>query len=321
MKDTLGREIDYMRISITDRCNLRCRYCVPEGIAWTPMAELLSYEEIKTVCEEAVALGIHSFKITGGEPLVRRESAKLVGMLKELPGTRQVTMTTNGVLLGQYLPELIAAGLDAVNVSLDTLDPLVYKQITGCDAFAAVIKALQQTAQSPLRVKINTVLQSGINDQEWDQLFQFAQSLHADIRFIEMMPIGSGSACQGVSNQQLWARFCEKYPNLERDQTVHGNGPAVYYKLPGATHSVGFISAIHGKFCASCNRIRMTTVGKLKACLCYQEELSVREAVRAGDRQQIRRILQATIRNKPAQHCFDQYEEITECHKMVQIGG
>ena len=321
MKDLQGRDINYMRISVTDRCNLRCKYCMPDGIELLPMSEILRFEEILKVCRQAVELGITRFKITGGEPLVRRRCVELISQIKALPGVEQVTMTTNGVLLSGYLDELLDAGLDAVNISLDTLDRRRFEEITGFDQLPEVLKSIDAATGSGLRVKVNAVLQKDKNAEEWQDILKIAEKQSIDVRFIEMMPIGKGRECDGISNDELLREIQKQYPGVCKDDSVHGNGPAVYYHIPGFSGSVGFISAIHGVFCSSCNRIRMTATGELKPCLCYRDTVSVRDAVRYGTDQEIREKLQEAVEMKPKQHCFDIVEDITEQHKMVQIGG
>lgn len=321
MKDLYGRTIDYMRISITDRCNLRCRYCMPDGIEWIPMDEILTYEQIETVCRVAVSLGINKFKITGGEPLVRKGCPELIGSIKQIPGVEQVTITTNGILLKEQLDRLILAGVDGVNVSLDTLDAEKFKQITGFDLLDRVEASIQSAVAKGLRVKINTVLQSGVNEDEWKGLMDLAKDQRLDVRFIEMMPIGYGKKSRMISNSDLLKQMKVRYPQMEPDMARHGNGPAVYYQIPGFQGGIGFISAIHGKFCGSCNRIRMTSTGELKACLCYQESVSLRDAVRQGDLEEVKRLIELTISKKPEMHCFEKVDSITESRQMVKIGG
>lgn len=321
MKDLYGRTIDYMRISITDRCNLRCRYCMPDGIEWIPMDEILTYEQIETVCRVAVSLGINKFKITGGEPLVRKGCPELIGSIKQIPGVEQVTITTNGILLKEQLDRLILAGVDGVNVSLDTLDAEKFKQITGFDLLDRVEASIQSAVAKGLRVKINTVLQSGVNEDEWKGLMDLAKDQRLDVRFIEMMPIGYGKKSRMISNSDLLKQMKVRYPQMEPDMARHGNGPAVYYQIPGFQGGIGFISAIHGKFCGSCNRIRMTSTGELKACLCYQESVSLRDAVRQGDLEEVKRLMELTISKKPEMHCFEKVDSITESRQMVKIGG
>ena len=326
MRDRYGRTIDYMRVSITDRCDLRCRYCMPEGIELVPMRDVLTFEEITEICQQAAALGITKLKVTGGEPLVRAGCPELVAMLKGIPGIEQVTMTTNGVRLKEHLPALLEAGLDAVNISLDSLERDRYAAITGRDALPAVLEGLQAALESRLRVKLNVVLQRGMNEAEWFSLAALAERRRMDVRFIEMMPIGCGREIPGVSNETLLAALRERFPDLEEDHTVHGNGPAVYVRLPGWLGGVGFISAIHGRFCQSCNRIRLTAQGQVKPCLCFGETVNLMPLLR-GDLSEAKRCaalrsaLREAIMSKPRQHCFEETDQITETGRMVSIGG
>lgn len=321
MQDKYGRTIDYMRVSITDRCNLRCRYCMPEGIEWLPMSEILTFEEITEICSQAAQLGIRKIKITGGEPLVRKGCPDLIGMLKAIPGISQVTLTTNGILLANYAEKLRKNGLDAVNVSLDTLNADRFQEITGFDGLSQVLEGIKEAEACQIPVKINSVLQQGKNEDEWRKLVKLAQNAMRDVRFIEMMPIGHGKEFEAISNEALLEKLRTEFGNLEKDGNIHGNGPAVYYKIPGFMGGVGFISAIHGKFCEQCNRIRMTATGQLKPCLCYDYSISVKEAAREGRGEDIRRILRQTAEAKPAAHCFEHWETITENREMVRIGG
>lgn len=325
MIDRYGRKIDYMRISVTDRCNLRCRYCMPDGTRLVSMREILTYEEIETVCRAAAKEGITKLKITGGEPLVRLGCAKLAGRLKQIPGIRQVTMTTNGVLLRQSLPLLLENGLDAVNISLDTLKQERYQSITGKDELPGVLKAIRAAADTRLKVKINTVLLKGVNDGEWKELADLTRQIPVDVRFIEMMPIGYGKNYEPVSNDVLLEKCKEQYPGLKKDDQFHGNGPAVYYRIQGASGSIGFISAIHGKFCGTCNRLRLTSQGKLKSCLCFGEEVDLMQILRGENASLQEERLQDAFRRavlfKPQSHRFEASDGVTERRTMVQIGG
>ena len=325
MRDLYNRKIDYMRISVTDRCNFRCRYCMPEGIRLVPMEKILTYEQITEICEAGVSLGITKFKITGGEPLVRRGCPDLVGMIRGIPGVEQITMTTNGMFLAEMLPELMKNGLDAVNISLDTLKPEVFRYITGKDALPNVLAGIHSAAASGLKVKINAVLQQGINDGEWEDLLLLAKDLPVDVRFIEMMPIGYGKGCQEVSNEVLLRKIRQKYPGTAEDPSVHGNGPARYVRIPGFRGGAGFISAIHGQFCASCNRIRLTSQGRLKPCLCYGDTVDLMDVFRIQEREKRSSLLAeriaGAIRMKPEAHCFEHLRGVTEQGDMVQIGG
>ena len=327
MIDATGRVVDYMRVSITDRGNLRCRYCMPDGIEQVEMAQILTYEEIKRVCTLAAGLGIRKIKITGGEPLVSKGCVDLVKMIKEIPGVSQVTMTTNGILLKEHLNRRMQAGLDGVNISLDTLSRKKYQNITGTDACETVRQSIVTAAESGIQTKVNAVLQSpdydrGIDDNDdWQELVSLAEDLPVDVRFIELMPIGYGKKNQGVSNIDLLEEIRKKYPKMQKDTKIHGNGPAVYYKIPGFAGGVGFISAMHGKFCAACNRIRLTSTGELKPCLCYGKTYPLRELLRDGTDMQVEEQIKKAIWEKPAAHCFEDPEGITEEHQMAQIGG
>lgn len=320
MLDTYGRKVDYMRVSITDRCNLRCRYCMPEGISWVPMEEILTLEEIAAVCTQAAGLGIRKLKVTGGEPLVRPDCPKLIGMLKAIPGIEQVTLTSNGILLEEFGEELFQKGLDGVNISLDTLDAGEFQEITGFDGLGRVLSGIARMEAYPIPLKINVVLRPG-RREHWQELLEMARERRLDVRFIEMMPIGFGKQFEAVSNEWVLAQIKEQYGEVYRERVSHGNGPAVYYKIPGFLGSVGFISAIHGKFCSRCNRIRLTAQGQLKPCLCYDGGISLREAVRAGRMEEVKAFLEQAIAQKPEAHCFENQSIMTETREMVRIGG
>ena len=324
MLDGYGRTIDYMRISITDRCNLRCRYCMPERIETVAMSELLTYEEIAAVVTEAAGIGITRIKITGGEPLVRRDAHRLIGMLKGIPGIEEVTLTTNGILLSEQLESLVHAGVDGINISLDTLDPERYHQLTGFDSLDQVKAGLEAALASGVPVKINAV---SLELEDVELLVELTKEKPLDVRFIELMPIGMGKAFKGLPHDELLSNLQERFGSvLQRDDTRHGNGPAVYYRIPDYKGSIGFISAIHGKFCDSCNRIRMTSQGFLKSCLCYDTGVDVREVLRGSLPEAekciaVRECLEKCILSKPDAHSFLHNEQISEKHAMSAIGG
>ena len=355
MKDRMGREIDYMRFSITDRCNLHCKYCMPDGIDCMPRWDVLSLEEFEAIAIAAASLGIKKIKVTGGEPLARKNCPQLVKMLKTVPGIEKVTLTTNGVQLDQYMDQLLNAGLDAVNISLDTVDPVLYEKITGRDKLAEVLKVIEKAESLPIPVKINAVsidfrqLQADekateLSPQEnWQQVAELAKRYPVDVRFIEMMPIGYGKQFKTIDHNWLLENMKKMYPDLAEDTTVHGFGPAVYYKVPGFKGSIGLISAIHGKFCSTCNRVRLTSQGHVKSCLCYDDGTDLRSILREGQERpaqdthyiwpkdkdvrdeklqtKLREALAKAIYEKPAAHCFEKPGEITEAHNMISIGG
>lgn len=335
MRDSHGRTIDYLRISVTDRCNLRCGYCMPEGIPWLPMEEILTYEEIVEVCRAGAGLGIRHLKVTGGEPLVRKGCPALIAKLKKIPDIETVTLTTNGILLEEYLDELAAAGVDGINISLDTLDPGRYEALTGFAGLERVLRGLKAAVAAGLRVKVNAVSldpdpgSCGGRDGRrqsaacWQAVAELAREYPVDVRFIEMMPIGFGKGFRSLDHRQLLKQLQDRYPGMVRDRSRHGFGPAVYYHVPGFRGSLGLISAVHGKFCDSCNRVRLTSTGYLKACLCYEDGIDLRGILREGKDpgQQLRREMEQVIWNKPGAHCFDVPEQMTEHGGMSRIGG
>lgn len=309
-----------MRISVTDRCNLRCRYCMPENITRLPREEILTFDELVRVAELAAKHGIRAVKLTGGEPLVRHRIWELVSALKAVDGIEQVTMTTNGVLFAACADALRAAGLDAVNISLDTLQADRFCQMTGVDAWDAAWNGLQTALAKGFPVKINCVLQPHANQDEWKDLAQLARTMPVAVRFIEMMPIGAGAGCEAVSEFWLRGQLTEAFGDLHTVQ-VAGNGPATYVKPAGFAGTLGFISALHGPFCGQCNRLRLTAIGELKPCLCYQERIPLREALRAGNLKEVERRIEQAIAQKPKGHCFLEQTAVTEQEQMVQIGG
>ena len=325
MKDSFCRTIDYMRISVTDRCNFRCCYCMPHGIETLPMSEILTYEEILEVVHAAAVCGISKLKVTGGEPLVRRGIVWLISELKKIPGIEIVTMITNGTFLASCAKELKDAGLEAVNVSLDSLDRKIFREITGFDNLGEVLKGIHAAISAGLRVKINSVLQPGINAEEWEELLNLAKNKAVDFRFIEIMPIGEAKKFCPVNNNELIKKIRAKYPTLTPDEKFHGNGPAIYFKVPGFLGSVGFISAMNKKFCASCNRIRLTAKGELKPCLCYAKSFDLRKILRTTAKKErpekLSRAIFDAIKSKPQAHSFENKNLVSEFHRMFEIGG
>lgn len=317
MKDQYNREINYMRISITDRCNLRCRYCMPKDAKLVAMKDILTFEEIVTVVENAVGLGIVDYKITGGEPLVRKDFPVLLSMIKSVPGVRQVTITTNGILLSKYAETIFKAGVKQVNVSLDTVDAKSYMEITGMDQLHSVKNGIEAGLRAGLLIKLNAVAYSVENVLG---LAEYAQNMGIALRFIELMPIGFGKAFQYISNAEIMKILEAQYGKGMPSGEIKGNGPAVYYRFEGLKTPIGFISAIHNKFCAACNRVRLTAEGLLKSCLCYDKGVDLRPYLR-DEELSIADELKSAIYNKPMAHCFEKPENITEENGMSRIGG
>lgn len=323
MKDSYGREINYIRISLTDRCNLRCIYCMPDGVRLVPREEILSEQEILEITGACAGLGIRHVKVTGGEPLVRRCCRTLIREIRQIPGIETVTLTTNGVLLREHLKSLEDSGIDGINVSLDTTDPDLYRKITGGGDVSTVIDAIHVCADAGIRTKINAVALH----EENEDLLVFARDYPVDVRFIEIMPIGYGAGFPQTDNRRVLEAIRRSHPDIEKDPARHGFGPAVYYQIPGFKGAVGFISAIHGKFCGSCNRVRLTSMGYLKTCLCYEDGTDLRRIVRDASLTQTQRqerlteAIREAILHKPEAHCFDAPGGITEKHLMASIGG
>jgi cyclic pyranopterin phosphate synthase len=346
MEDSFARKIDYLRISVTDRCNERCVYCMPpEGVPSVPHASILTFDEILRLVRIAAGLGFTKFKLTGGEPLVRRGLPSLVGEMKRIPGVGQVTLTTNGSLLSGQMKELADAGLDAVNVSLDTADPELYRNITRGGRLQDVLDGLDAALSFPgIVCKIDCVL-LGMKEQKLTDIAAFAENRPVHVRFIEMMPIGLGKkmlfhdcgdaflpgnesdalAAEGhfVSCRTAAEILEKEFGSLEKVDITLGNGPAEYYALPGFCGKIGFIGAISHKFCGTCNRVRLTSQGFLKTCLQYSEGADLRSLLRGGaDDREIEEVLRKTVFSKPREHSFlERSIEQEERGTMSGIGG
>ncbi len=317
MRDTFEREITYLRISLTDLCNLRCTYCMPpEGVQKREHGQILSFEEIEEIARAAAELGIRKIRLTGGEPLVRRGIVPLCRKLRGIPALEELTLTTNGVLLPDLAPELKAAGVDRVNISLDTLDPEKYQRITRVgrleDALAG-IQAARAAGLTPL--KLNCVLIGGINDDEIPALASLTEREPVEVRFIELMPIGDTTGFPPEAYLPCEA-VLEHLPQLER--LPEDGGVAQRYRLPGAAGTVGLIRPLSRCFCDQCNRIRLTADGRVKPCLHSREEIPVRGL----HGEALRRRLERAILHKPEQHGVLSAQVRSEAHRnMNQIGG
>ena len=325
--DHYSRPIQYLRISVTDRCNLRCLYCMPpEGIAWQAHENILRYEEIETVVRAAASLGISKVRLTGGEPLVRLGVEDLVRALARVPGVDDLAMTTNGILLPRYATRLAEAGLRRVNVSLDTLSAERFQRITRCGRIEDVLAGIAAAHQAALEpVKINVVVIRGMND---DEVVSFARKTlqeRWDVRFIEWMPVGQlgdGNWGDGVVMADAMRQEIEgTLGTLVAAKTSIGSGPARYYRLPGAEGTIGFIAPVSEHFCFHCNRLRLTADGQLRPCLLSDEEIDLRTPLRQGaDVDEIQALILQAIESKPLQHHLDQCRH-PEKRAMSQIGG
>lgn len=337
MIDQYARTIDYMRISITDRCNLRCTYCMPVDIEKLEHVSILTYEEILRICVIASSLGIRKIKITGGEPLVRKDAVDLMKCIKAIPGIKYVTLTTNGVLLEEKVEELARIPLDGVNVSLDTLNPNTFKKITGRDEYFKVWNGLQKLIKSGVPTKINCVPQKGVNEKELMDIVDLAVKFPIDVRFIEMMPIGYGKEYEPIKGEDIKSRIAEKFPNISSQKKMRGFGPAEYITSDEWKGNIGFINAISHKFCSTCNRIRLTSKGFLKPCLCYGDGVDLMSAMRRGASDlELSSLLSDAIEKKPLEHNFDRKDQASfhqgsnnqghehnhkEIREMFKIGG
>jgi cyclic pyranopterin phosphate synthase len=283
--DTYHRRIDYMRISITDRCDLSCVYCTEQAVPCLAHEEILRYEEIQRIVQAAARLGVKGLRITGGEPLVKSNISKLIELLVQVEGIDDITLTTNGTLLGKYAEELKAAGLKRVNISLDTFKADIFKEITGSDKLKDVLDGIEAAEKAGLTpVKINTVVVRGINDGEILDFARMTASEGWNVRFIEMMPLVNpgNKGNKMVSVREIMAAIEGSLGELEPCLTTSGRGPAKYYKLPDAEGTIGFIGPVTECFCATCNRFRITADGRLRPCLLEDDEIDIKGPLRNG---------------------------------------
>lgn len=331
--DCFQRSINYLRVSVTDRCNLRCLYCMPEqGIPFAPRREILTLEEIARIIRVAAGMGLRRVRLTGGEPLVRNDTVKLVRWIGQTPGIEDVSLTTNAMLLASYAHELAAAGLKRVNVSLDSLRPQRFRHITRRGDLSAVmagIAAARDAGLSPVR--LNVVVMREVNDDEIAEIARTTLEEDWQVRFIELMPfmdeqetcIRDTSLVLGfVPTQEVKRQIEEALGPLEAAESKIGGGPAKYYRLPGARGLIGFISPIsEDQFCATCNRMRLTADGKIRPCLLTDREVDLKETLRRGgsDDELRQRILEALDSKPDAHHLGDGNRP--HRRKMAQIGG
>lgn len=323
MKDKKGRNIDYMRISLTDRCNLRCQYCMPaEKVPVQYNKDILKTEEIIRIVKAGAKVGIRKIRLTGGEPLLRKDIVRLVHDIKKVEGIEEVAITTNGVLLEEMLDDLIQAGLTRINLSLDTLDEDVFRELTRFSDLSKVKKGIEKCKEENIQVKINAVLIKGINDKSMKELIELTYTWKVDVRFIELMPIGCGKNFEGFSTEEILQKIEECGISYKKIKDQKTDGVAEYIQLDGAKGKVGFISPISHQFCSSCNRIRVTSEGFLKPCLHAKIGIDLKDELRKSDREEeIVAILKESIRMKPESHKFTERSAIEEKRNMHQIGG
>lgn len=322
--DSHGRKIDYVRLSLTDRCNYRCVYCMPEhGRDSVPHAEILSYEEMLRLARILAAMGVGRYKVTGGEPLCRKGAVDFIAALKKLPGVAQVTLTSNGALLAPHVDRLAAIGLDGLNVSLDTLRQDHYGDITRSKIpLDEVLPAMTRARQQGIRVKINVVPLNGYNRDDLPELVGFALENGYSLRFIELMPVGLGVKYQGVDQDEIRAMIKKRFGPLVPLAGSFGNGPAEYFHVNGYEAGIGFISALSKKFCRSCNRIRLKSTGYLKTCLHHDIGVDLKPILRgAGTDDDLTLAIAGAVRQKPLAHDFGSGQGKSADFTMNSLGG
>ncbi|MHC1745843.1 MAG: GTP 3',8-cyclase MoaA [Negativicutes bacterium] len=326
MIDSFNRAIDYLRVSVTDRCNFRCTYCMPdEGVSPLPHAEILSYEEILRIIRIVGHLGVRKVRLTGGEPLVRKGITGFISRLTALNMITDLSMTTNGSLLSDMAQELKKAGLQRVNISLDTANPEKFALITRRGRLEETLSGVKSALAAGLTpVKLNVVLSEHFTDDDLIYFVDLIYRLPVAVRFIEYMPIGADKAGRGYSIAAVKEMVHKLGKGLLQPVTLDmGNGPARYYRLPGALGSFGFITPISEHFCGQCNRLRLTADGKFKPCLLSNTEIDVKTALRSGATdEQIKQLFLQAVRAKPSGHNLcptDKHSEVDR--RMSQIGG
>jgi len=318
MLDHKGRTIDYLRVSLTDRCNLRCIYCMPEeGIVKKTHNDIMRFEDLEKVISSFASLGIKKVRFTGGEPLILNGLENLIKYTSSLPSIEDVSLTTNGILLADMAEELKKAGLNRVNISLDTLNKEKFKEITRGGDLNKVLSAIEKCIDINLKpVKINMVLMKGINDDEVENFIDLTKDMPLHVRFIELMPIGEG------------LKFFEK-SSMKIDEIIDNHKELIHikdksnvasvYKIDGAKGTVGFISPMSCKFCSDCNKVRLTSSGTIKPCLHSEEEINLKPYF--NDDQMLRSVIEDAIYNKPEEHHLET-DKKSKTHKMMyQIGG
>jgi cyclic pyranopterin phosphate synthase len=322
--DQFGRTIEYLRISVTDRCNFRCRYCMPlEGLPWLPKSDILSYEEIREVVAQLSPLGLRRIRLTGGEPTIRPQLSTLVGMLRAIPSVEDIALSTNGVKLPALAGELAAAGLDRVNISADSLRPEriadIARRNLGFEPIAAA-EAAQAAGLGP--IKLNVVVMRGMNDDEVVDFARLTLERPWHVRFIELMPVGQMEELTDehvVPSEEVLGRIAAALgPLVDTEGPARGNGPAAYRRLAGAAGTIGVITPMTHTYCGSCNRVRLTADGRLRTCLFGDHEVDLRAPLRAGV--PLAPFVQQALAEKPEAHALLQ-RRVGGLRALSQVGG
>lgn len=323
LKDQFGRSIEYLRISVTDRCNFRCVYCMPaEGLAWLPKQDILSYEEITEVARQLAPLGLRRLRITGGEPTIRPDLPKLIAMLKAVDGIEDIALSTNGAKLPTMARDLKAAGLDRVNISADSLRQERIIAIARRDLKFDPVVAFEAAIEAGLQpVKVNVVVMRGLNDDEVEDFARLTLRLPIHVRFIELMPVGEMAHLTDahvVPSDEVLARVARIAPLEPASGPARGNGPAKYYRLAGAAGSIGVITPMTHTYCGDCNRVRLTADGRLRTCLYGDHEVNLREPLRAG--LGLKPFFVQALAEKPKEHNLLQLR-VGGLKALSQVGG
>ncbi len=327
LKDKFGRDINYLRLAVVDRCNLRCTYCMPEnGLTWIKQQELMTDEEMIRICSVFTELGINKIRITGGEPFVRKNSIAFIEQIAQLKGLHDVSITTNGLLTEQYIPRLKASGIKSVNLSLDTLDPERFFSITRRRSFDKVMKTLDSLLNHKITVKINAVVMEDKNIEDIIPLVQLTKELPVDVRFIEEMPFNGTYAAVSLkwNYAQIYEHIKASFPGIEKTEDPKSS-TSYNYKIPGFAGSIGIIAAYTRSFCGDCNRIRITPTGELRTCLYEGVGINLKEALRSGKTdQELKDIIISSIQHKPKDGWEAEKSNFTssQIHQsMATIGG
>ena len=323
MKDQYGRSIEYLRISVTDRCNFRCVYCMPrEGLPWLPKAEILTYEEITEIVRQLAPLGLRRLRVTGGEPTIRPDLERLIAMLRSVPEIEDIALSTNGVRLPEMAPALRQAGLDRVNMSADSLRADRIAAIARRNlGFDPVRSALAAEEAGLLPVKINVVVMRGTNDDEIEDFAALTREHPWHVRFIELMPVGDLRELTWehvVPSEEILARISSMGALAPDAGPARGNGPARYYRLPGAAGAIGVITPMTHTYCGSCNRVRLTADGRLRTCLFGDHEVNLRDPLRSGEN--LTPLYAQALENKPLEHQLLQMQ-VGGLRALSQVGG
>lgn len=324
MIDNFGRKINYLRLSVTDRCNLRCSYCMPsQGIQKLDHDDVLSYEQLHRVASAAVAMGVEKIRITGGEPLVRKGIVEFLARLKQIPGLKKLVLTTNGVFLEEMAEDLRRAGVEGINISLDSLRPETFSRITRGGELNRVLAGIAAAEQAGFEsLKINMVVMRGVNDDELIDFAALTLKKPIKVRFIEYMPTlqEKNWQAQMVPGDELISRLSRHF-SLQKESHIALDGPASYYRIAGAAGKLGFITPISGHFCQECNRLRVTSAGMLKSCLFDGGGVSLKPLLDHGTDAELQELLRRTAIGKPFRHTLVDGASDNHSYNMSQIGG